>query len=68
MVNYFKNFPITGLMKLAFGVFFVAIGIKDKETYISVLGAILIAITLLNKGTCPGNACSSNLHSRKVNK
>lgn len=42
MINYFRNFPVVGLIKLAFGMLFITIGIIDEETYISLLGAALI--------------------------
>lgn len=64
MIAYFRNFPIIGLIKLAFGLLFIVIGIMDREIYISVLGAVLILMTLANKGTCPGNSCSPHLCKR----
>nr|WP_153398751.1 hypothetical protein [Chryseobacterium vaccae] len=65
MTDYFRNFQINGLIKLAFGLLFIVIGSMDREIYISVLGAILILITVANKGACPGNSCSSNLYKRE---
>lgn len=68
MINYFRNFPVVGLIKLAFGMLFITIGIIDEETYISLLGATLILVTLANKGTCPGNSCSPAPRKGKFNK
>jgi len=68
MTQYFRNFTILGLIKIAFGLLFIAIGIMDSEIYISVLGAILLITTLINKGTCPGDVCSPHLNKRRVNK
>lgn len=53
MTDYFRNFQINGLIKLAFGLLFIVIGSMDREIYISVLGAILILITVANKGGMP---------------
>ncbi|WP_183043920.1 hypothetical protein [Sphingobacterium siyangense] len=54
-----------GLIKLAFGLVFIVLGVMDREIYISVLGAVLLMTTLANKGTCPGNSCSPHLHHHK---
>lgn len=65
MYNYLKSFPVMGYIKLSFGVFFIITGIIDKQTSIAVMGGILLLLTLINKGACPGGSCAVPPRNRK---
>lgn len=57
MIKYFKNFPLLGYAKLAFGVFFIIMGLVENQTYIAIIGCILSIFSFINKGACPGDSC-----------
>lgn len=67
MVNYFSNFPVAGFVKLVFGILLIVMGIIEKQTYISIIGGILLIATLANGGTCPGNVCTPTYRKRRDN-
>jgi hypothetical protein len=65
MYNYLKNFPLMGYIKLAFGILFIVMVIKESQIYIVIMGGLLMLLTFLNKGTCAGNNCSVPNRSQK---
>lgn len=64
MLNYFKNFPFLGWVKLAMGIFIIAMGIIDNQIYFAIMGGVLLLSTFVNKGSCPGNVCTPTYKSR----
>ena len=65
MLNYFKNFPLLGFAKLAFGIFLIIMGIVESQIYIAMIGSILSIFSFVNKGACPGNVCTPNKRNYK---
>ncbi|TDS66196.1 hypothetical protein [Myroides indicus] len=65
MYNYLKHFPLMGYIKLAFGILFIVMGIKESQVYIVIMGGLLMLLTFLNKGTCAENNCSVPNRSQK---
>lgn len=52
MIVYFKNFPLTGIIRLAFGVFLIVMGLIEMQKYIAMIGGILLILTFINKERC----------------
>lgn len=57
MLNFLKNFTVAGLLKLTFALLIITTGLMDRETYIVVLGVLLIVLTFASKGSCSAVAC-----------
>lgn len=68
MINYFKNLPIIVYAKLLFGVLLIVMGCIEKNSYISIMGVVLILFALVLKGNCPGNSCNSNHRNKTIRK
>lgn len=59
MFSYFKNFTLIAYAKLAIGLFFLIMGIVDSQIPTVTIGALLIILTLSNRGHCSSGYCST---------
>lgn len=66
MLKYFRNLPLMVYAKLIFAILLIAMGIIEKNTYISIMGIVLGLFAFLLKGDCPGNNCTPNYRKKRV--
>lgn len=58
MDNLFKNWNFARLLRLLMGIFLVVEALKSGMWFLVVIGAVFVAMPLLNIGCCNTGKCS----------
>ncbi|MET3537199.1 hypothetical protein [Chryseobacterium limigenitum] len=66
--NIFKNWNFVRLLRLAMGIFLVVEAVKSGMWILVAVGAVFVAMPLLNIGCCSAGNCSVPIrHSKNIN-
>lgn len=68
MQNIFKNWNFVRILRLAMGIFLVVEAVKSGMWLLVFVGAVFVAMPLLNIGCCATGNCSVPTRNSKNNK
>ncbi|WP_144282085.1 hypothetical protein [Chryseobacterium echinoideorum] len=63
MRNLFKNWNFVRLLRLAMGIFLVVEAVKSEIWFLIAVGAVFVAMSVLNIGCCAAGNCSVTTRS-----
>lgn len=63
--NIIKNWNLVRLLRLVMGIFLVVEAIKSGMWFLVAVGAVFVAMPLLNIGCCATGNCSVRTHNSK---
>lgn len=66
--NIFKNWNFVRILRLAMGIFLVVEAVKSGMLFLVLVGAVFVAMPLLNIGCCATGNCSVPTRNSKNNR
>lgn len=66
MKNYFRNWNLFRIIRLALGIFILVQGIGSEEWLLAALGGFISVMPILNMGCYGGSTCNTSPASTKT--
>lgn len=59
MKNYFNNWNMMRVIRLALGIFIIVQGVRDQQWILAIMGAAFSLMPILNIGCCSTAGCAT---------